>query len=137
VEGSPAEQAGLVGGDVIIEFGGTDVGNVAQIRQLIANQRAGEAVELKIKRDDKIEKLTAVLGEAKPAYSYSWRTDYDVPSPGFNYITAYDEMREIQEWTERDKKLLDQLREELRKLAQDMKKLSKELEKLKLERLKE
>ena len=137
VEGSPAEQAGLVGGDVLIEFGGTDVGNVAQIRQLIANKRAGEAVELKIKRDDKIEKLTAVLGEAKPAYRYSWRTDYTFPSPEFDYITAYDEMREIQEWTDRDKKLLDQLREELKQLKQNMKKLSKELAKLKLEKLKE
>jgi len=137
VEGSPAEEVGLSDGDVIIEFGGTDVKNVAHIRQLIYSRRANEAVELKIMKDDgKIKELTAVLGAAKPAYSYSWSTGLETPTLEADYITAYKKMLEAQEWTERDKKLLDQLREELKQLKQNMKELSKEMEKLKLEKLK-
>ncbi len=137
VEGSPANKAGLSEDDVIIEFGGTEVKNVAHIRQLIYSRRADETVKLKIKRDDKIKELTVVLGAAKSAFSYSRRTDFDVLTPGYDYFIAYEGVQNFQQLTEQDKQLLDQLREELDQLKRNMERLSKELEKLKLERSKE
>jgi len=141
VEGSPAEEAGLSDGDVIIKFGGTEVEDVSHIRQLIQNKGAGEHVELKIIRGGEIKELTAVLGAAKPAYGYSWMTDWGVPkppeTPQFYYEATYDYMQQVQDWKDRDKKVLNELREELNKLAHDMKKLSEELERLKRERSKE
>ena len=142
VEGSPAEKAGLVDGDVIIKFAGTEVKNVSHIRQLIKNKGAGEPVELKIIREGKMNELTAVLGAAKPAYSYSWTSDLEVPVaasvlPELEYITAYEQLRNVQLLTEQDKRVLDQLKVEFDQLKQEMEKLSKELEKLKLEKSKE
>lgn len=63
VEGSPAEKAGLLNGDLIIEFEGTRVKSSAHIRQLIENKSAGEKVKLKILRSSEPKELTAVLGE--------------------------------------------------------------------------
>ncbi len=144
VEGSPAEEAGLSHGDVIIEFGGTEVEDVSHIRQLIKDKGAGEHVEFSIIRDGEVKKLGVVLGAAKPAYGYSWMTDWEVPetpkppeTPEFYYETSYEYMQQVQDWKDRDKKLLDELREELNKLAEEMKEMSEELERLKREKSKE
>ena len=141
VEDSPAEEAGLSDGDVIIKFGGTEVEDVSHIRQLIQSKGAGEHVELKIIRGGEIKELTAVLGAAKPAYGYSWMTDWGVPkppeTPQFYYEATYDYMQQVQDWKDRDKKLLNELREELNKLAEEMKEMSEELERLKRERSRE
>jgi serine protease Do len=144
VEGSPAEEAGLAGGDVIIEFGGTEVEDASHIRQLIKDRGAGEHVEFLIMRDGEVKKLSVVLGAAKPAYGYSWMTDWEVPetpkspeTPEFYYEASYDYMQQVQDLKDQDKKLLDELRQELDKLAREMKEMSKELEKLKREKSKE
>ena len=140
VEGSPAEQAGLEDADVIIEFGGTEVENAAHIRQLIKDKRAGDNVEFRIVRDGEVNKLSVVLGAAKPAYTYSPWIDVDIPepqelpTPDLYYEAAYDYMREAQELKDKEKELLDQLREELKKLTKDMQKMSEELERLKQEK---
>ncbi|MCK4223642.1 MAG: trypsin-like peptidase domain-containing protein [candidate division Zixibacteria bacterium] len=146
VEGSPAEKAGLEDGDVVITFGGTEIENVAHIRQLIKSKGADAQVELKIIREGEINKLTAVLGEAKPAYSYSWMTDFEFPEPPeapepspeeFYYQQASDYLQEVQGWTNQEKESLDELRQELKKLTEEMKKMSEELERLKREKSKE
>jgi serine protease Do len=140
VKGSPAQTAGLEDGDVIIEFGGARVENAAHIRQLIKNKIAGENVQLEILRDGQVNKLSVALGASKPAYGYSWWSDFEIPEPPEDaatdlYLeTAYEYMREAQEFKAEDKVLLDQLREELKKLTKDMQKMSEELERLKQEK---
>lgn len=144
VTGSPADQAGLLNGDLVIKFGGAEVKNSNHIRQLIENKRAGESVELKIIRNGKEDKLTAVLGKAKPAYQYSGRRGFDSQAPNFSSPVVPVEMPNLpnldrfeQIWTGQQEESLSQLREELEKLEQEVMKLNQELEKLKLERSKE
>jgi S1-C subfamily serine protease len=48
--GSPAEQAGIRVGDVILSIGGQRVNNAAKLRTLIANRRPGERVPIEIWR---------------------------------------------------------------------------------------
>jgi len=146
VEGSPADQAGLQDGDVIIQFEGTEVKDVSHVRQLIKDQGAGEHVDLMIIRDGETNKLSVVLGEAKPAYSYSWMKDTQFPDPPeapepstaeFYYDQAEAYLQQVQDWTDLEKVSLDELREELKRLTEEMKKMSKELERLKREKSKE
>ncbi len=144
VKGSPAEKAGLSDGDLIIEFGGTEVVNGSHIRELIKNEAAGTRVELKILRDGRINSLTAVLGEAKPVFSYVWRPSREAPGPpeiqmveSYYERAYYDYLQDVEGWTDRDKRMLDELEEELQRLKLGIQKLTKELELLRLEKSKE
>lgn len=134
VEQSPAEKAGLTNGDVIVEFGDTKVNSSEQIRQLIESKTAGDKVELKIIRDGARRDLTAVLGEAKPAFDYYWSSD-QVPQPSaIDYLQVSEAAKKGEETLESSDQSLDQLRGDIRDLQLKMQKLSQELEKLKLEK---
>jgi serine protease Do len=63
VENSPAEKAGLMRGDVIIEFGGKRVDDPYSLRNIVASTPPGEEVELKAIRNGEIETLTVTIGE--------------------------------------------------------------------------
>jgi serine protease Do len=144
VKGSPAQKAGLSDGDLIIEFGGTEVIGGSHIRELIKKEVAGSQVELKVLRDGKISDLTAVLGEAKPAFSYSWEPTVVAPQPPeiqmveSYYEKAYEDyLQQVESWPQLGTASLYELQTELEKLKADIKKLNEELQRLKLEKLKE
>jgi serine protease Do len=63
VEGSPAKKAGLMRGDVIIEFKGKKVNEPYHLRNIVAGTQPGEKVKIKIIRDGKIETLKVTIGE--------------------------------------------------------------------------
>ncbi len=68
-EGSAAEEAGIQAGDVIIEFEGTDIATMSQLKELLSYYPAGEEVEFVILRpqenDEYTElKVTVTLGDA-------------------------------------------------------------------------
>jgi serine protease Do len=63
VEGSPAEKAGILRGDVIIEFNGKKVSEPHNLRNAVASTPPEAIVELKIIRDGSIETITVTLGE--------------------------------------------------------------------------
>ena len=144
VKGSPAEKAGLSDGDLIIEFGGTEVEGSSHIRELIKSEGAASQVELKVLRDGKISDLTAVLGEAKPAFSYSWEPSVVSPQPPeiqmveSYYEKAYDDyLQTIEGWPHVEEVSLKELQADLERLKLDIKKLNEELQRLKLEKLKD
>jgi len=61
-EGTPAEGAGLLRGDVVIEFNGKKVENVQQFMFMVAKTSPDTEVELKIIRDGKEKILRSRLG---------------------------------------------------------------------------
>jgi serine protease Do len=63
VENSPAEKAGLMRGDVIIEFGGGLVDEPYNLRNIVASTPPGTDVEMKVIREGKVETLTVTIGE--------------------------------------------------------------------------
>src|SRR5208283_3954027 len=53
-QGSPAQGAGIIRGDIILEFDGKKVGDVGVLRNMVAQSRVGSQVGVKLLRRDKI-----------------------------------------------------------------------------------
>lgn len=71
---SPAHKAGIMRGDIILEFNGKKVRDVATLRNMVAQSKIGLQVEIKILRRDKeiivkpiIMELPADLGDMVPS----------------------------------------------------------------------
>ena len=62
-EGSPADQAGLRGGDIVVQFGGLKVTDVESYMAAMTTKKPGDEVEVVVKRGDKELTLKAKLGE--------------------------------------------------------------------------
>ena len=63
-EKSPAERYGLQSYDVITEVDDVPIGRVGQLQQNIAMKRPGDAISVKIYRDERPLNVKVVLGEA-------------------------------------------------------------------------
>ncbi|MBD3348495.1 MAG: PDZ domain-containing protein [Candidatus Eisenbacteria bacterium] len=64
-EGSPAEEAGIESGDVIIRLGSEETGSVDDLIDAIDDRKPGDDVEIEVLRDDMEQILIATLG-SKP-----------------------------------------------------------------------
>ena len=60
--GSPAEQAGLKGGDVITAIGGKTVANLLDMTEVLRAHQPGDTVAIVAKRDGAEVRMSAVLG---------------------------------------------------------------------------
>ncbi len=63
VKGSPAEKAGLIRGDIILEFNSRRVSDADNLRNIVAQSKAGTEVKIKILRKGKEYDLTATIAE--------------------------------------------------------------------------
>ena len=63
VDNTPASQAGIKGGDVVLEFDGTKVKDVASFRITVASTEVGKNVRIRVFRDGKEKELKVTLGE--------------------------------------------------------------------------
>ncbi len=66
--GTPADKAGLMPGDVVTSFAGTEITGVAQFRRVVAGVTPGQKVEVRIVRDGRPKVLTAVLEERSDTF---------------------------------------------------------------------
>ena len=62
LDGSPAQEAGLERGDVILEFDGKKIEDMFHLKRLVQKKKPGSRVNLKVFRDGKILKFTVKLG---------------------------------------------------------------------------
>ncbi|HUF31126.1 MAG TPA: M28 family peptidase, partial [Gemmatimonadaceae bacterium] len=60
--GSPADQAGVRAGDVLVEFGGQAVGDLYQFTDALRARQPGDTVRVVVRRDGQPLSFTAVLG---------------------------------------------------------------------------
>ena len=63
-ENSPAEQAGLTNGDVIIALNGDPIGSIDGLISMLGKFEPGDTVSLTVLRDNDTIKLEVILGEA-------------------------------------------------------------------------
>ena len=140
IKGSPADQAGLRIGDIIVEFAGSKVNDDDQIRKLIKSKRADEIVQVEIMRDERTRKLTVTLGTAKPSYSYIWdipEADLLAPDLRHDQELAQRYMQQARDQAASTTDEITILREELQSLSDEVKRLNQEMEKIKMEKAKE
>ena len=64
-EGSPAAVAGIRGGDIVVEFGGSEVGDIYAYTYALQDHEPGDAVEIVVLRDGERLTFTAVLGDRR------------------------------------------------------------------------
>ena len=62
VKGGPADRAGLMKGDIIMEFGGVKARYEDRLRSLIKSKHVGDKVEIKYFRDENVMTTTLILG---------------------------------------------------------------------------
>lgn len=64
-EGSPAEQAGLQPGDVVVEFDGKEITDIYAYTYALQDRQVGDEVEIVVEREGQRVTVTAVLGERR------------------------------------------------------------------------
>jgi aminopeptidase YwaD len=64
-EGSPAEDAGLQAGDIVVEFDGKEIGDIYAYTYALRDKKPGDEVVIVVEREDERVSLTAVLGERR------------------------------------------------------------------------
>ena len=96
VEDGPAEKAGLLRGDVIVEFDGEEVINSSQLPMLVSTQRPDEKKKVKIMRDGKFKTIAVTLGElpeemtaAGPVSEPKTDMDLEVETPSRDRLRYY------------------------------------------------
>ncbi|MFH1283060.1 MAG: Do family serine endopeptidase [bacterium] len=61
--GSPADEAGLIRGDIIMEFDGKKIKDVTNLQDVVASTPPKKRVEIKILRQKKVKTINLVTGE--------------------------------------------------------------------------
>ena len=64
-EGSPASKAGLKGGDIMVEFGGKEIGNLYDFTYSLREHSPGDLVLVKVLRDGQIIEAKVLLTERR------------------------------------------------------------------------
>jgi hypothetical protein len=64
-EGSPAADAGIRGGDIVVEFSGREVGDIYGYTYALQAHEPGDAVDIVVLRDGERLTFTAVLGDRR------------------------------------------------------------------------
>ena len=64
--GGPAEQGGLLMGDVVLELDGTPVADAGHLAALLGGDRIGQAIPVRVLRAGQAATLSVVVGE-RPA----------------------------------------------------------------------
>jgi S1-C subfamily serine protease len=65
VPGSPAEKAGITGGDVVLRLGAKKILNLQDMQYALTDHRPGDVVEVEYARAGKVTVVTVTLAERK------------------------------------------------------------------------
>ena len=72
VEGSPAEKAGLMAGDVIINFAGASLDDYGTLTKAVQATKPGDEVDLVVLRDGQQRTVTVVVGEREDDFAWTF-----------------------------------------------------------------
>jgi len=96
-KGSPAEKAGIVRGDVILEFNGKEIKSVGSLRNMVAQSKVGSQAKVKILRNGKQYGMSVVIDELprEIAGAPAEPLPEDFQKNAFSGITVMDLSKEI------------------------------------------
>lgn len=73
VEGSPAEEAGVQAGDIVVEINGTSIYGPRGLTKSIHSLEPGDTANIEIVRDGRQLSLSVTLGERSGRSSFQWK----------------------------------------------------------------
>ncbi|SMX37758.1 Do family serine endopeptidase [Octadecabacter ascidiaceicola] len=82
VPAGPAEDAGMVSGDIILLFDGVAIEDTRELVQIVGNSPVGKEVPVQVLRTGEMVDLTVVLGRRETAESAAFPEDGDTPDEG-------------------------------------------------------
>jgi serine protease Do len=96
VPDSPAAEAGLQVGDLIVRFDGRDVQDARALQRIVAEAEIGSSAEVTVRRDDSTETLTVTVGrlEIESQQASAAPTETDPGRIGMALAPLTPEMRE-------------------------------------------
>ncbi|MCJ7498487.1 MAG: PDZ domain-containing protein, partial [candidate division Zixibacteria bacterium] len=126
---SPAEQAGLKAGDVIVEVDNRKVDNSEDVVKMVSGREKGDKVNLKILREKKPRDFSITIGKDKEEWSFGmpeieklkkieiYPEKLNPPEPPVNKEYSWDEkeLKELKQEMEELKKDVEKLREEMKR----------------------
>lgn len=84
-EGSPAEEAGLKAGDVILSYNGENILGAQQLGRLVAETPQGRKVKIQYWRDGKTAETVVTTGAAHSSWTFPRAPGFEMPEiRGFN-----------------------------------------------------
>jgi putative serine protease PepD len=83
VSGSPADKAGLVQGDVIVNIGGTAINSAEDLQKVVQASKPGQAVTITYYVGDSKRTTTATLGSQAQAQQQTGSTTNPFGGGGF------------------------------------------------------
>jgi S1-C subfamily serine protease len=134
VESSPAEEAGLEVGDVIMEYDGNPVESTSDLRRLVMGTAPGERVTLKIRHDGETKRVRVPITsrEEKAVGLFEW--------PDLASLYGKEWQEQLKDGAERLRDLVskdsasEELRAEVKRLKEMVKELAESLKRLEAER---
>jgi S1-C subfamily serine protease len=128
-EDGPAYEAGLRGGDVIVEVDGDEIDDVEELREEISDKEEGDKVEVKVIRDRQPKKFTVEVEEAEEWSMGDLKgldklkvLPPDVALPGLLWEEKKFREQEVELSEE-----LEELKDELEELREELKDLKEKL----------
>ena len=66
---TPADEAGMEAGDVIVEFGGEKITSTSELVELVRSREPGDKVKVRVRRDGKRKSFRVTLGEREQSFT--------------------------------------------------------------------
>ena len=131
-EDSPAEEAGLKAGDVIVSVDGKAVAEMGELQEIISEKNEGDEVTLGFLRKGNKEKAVVTVAEDALGMKNFTIPHLNFPLPNLSRFKAMDHLYFGDEDRDFDageyKREMEQLKRELREMGEELKKLRLKLE---------
>ncbi len=125
IEDSPAKEAGLKAGDVIIKVDGEEIVDISDIQKAVRQKEKGEEVEITLLRNKKKKELTVEVAEVPESLNQPFM--YHLPDPdNFHSFTPNMKGKFYGDWDEKGLSG-DENKEAMKKMQNEIDGLKKEL----------
>ncbi len=133
IEDSPAAEAGLKAGDVVIKLDDKPIADTPEIYEFMAERKKGDEVTVTVLREKRERNVTVTVGEAPDELAWLDVEHGDVFLPRWKQLDQLRDLHgtfpEIKEFHFRSDEELKELKEELEELRQELKDLKQEMKK--------